>query len=393
VTAKNVWALVFLSAIVILVPYSGSAAKCFTIQVGALPTETEGKQLANSFIAKGYSPVFVKHIAPHYKVFVGKFDYHMDAFVWKKLLRAGDCPDAFEHSFDAAQVADVQSPNRTPFPRLRSLPYDSIISVTDHQIDQSSPPVSTIRSLIEAKKTDEARAALIQEIDSRPTTDPIRGWATLALGRLSLRADEQANAQHLLSQVADLSVAARRQDVRDALFALSWIDHDQRDQVKAYRGFGDLAEISAHAQTRARCRVEQIGIMFEMAQSGIGTLEEVRTACGQFLESTAPEFRNYRATVELMSLETYFFDGDYQKLIDLGKQFIAKYPDIKREYGAARQWIAIGFAYLDDYENAIGWFLRVLDTNFDPQKDYFRGQNFHDFTSRWLKYIWSLPPY
>jgi tetratricopeptide (TPR) repeat protein len=377
----------------VLLPTVASPKRCFTIQVGAYPGEAEAQERLNFFVSRDFSPVFIKHVEPYYKVFVGKFDYHMDALVWKKMLRAGDCPDAFEKSFDQVDLAAITTPNGAPFAPVFSLPYNSVTSLPEYQISETEPPVSTITSLIAGTSCTAARAALEQEIASRFPTDPIRGWATLTLGRLHLRADEQADAAALFEQVATAQVAARRQDVRDALFALSWIDHDRREQIKAYRGLDEVARLSADAKTSARCRVEQIAIIFEMARSGIGQLEEVRRAADEFLASTPIEFRDYRATAELMSLETYFYDANYEKLIDLATQYIEKYPDIKREHAMALIWIGVGYAYLGDYESAVPWFEGVLQMDLDPNKDNFRALDFERFSSMWLTYLYGMIGY
>ncbi|MBN1899968.1 hypothetical protein JW926_01430, partial [Candidatus Sumerlaeota bacterium] len=115
-------------------------------------------------------------------------------------------------------------------------------------------------------------------------------------------------------------------------------------------------------------QAQQAGIIMEVsrgAAGGGGKLEDCRNACMKVFDYVTPETApQLCATAELMYFETYFYQLNYTKAVELGLAFLEKYPDQTRENSMAIQFLGLALNATGEYEEAIA----ILETTFE--KDF-----------------------
>ncbi|MBX7245068.1 MAG: SPOR domain-containing protein [Candidatus Sumerlaeaceae bacterium] len=149
--------------------------------------------------------------------------------------------------------------------------------------------------------------------------------------------------------------ALRRQSMRRA----AGVAHSSRDYRRAWTAFSQIESNAATAEEKAEARVQKAGLAFELVCNGKGTWNEVRMLCQRVAEDeSAP--RTQRATAELMFLETFYYEGNYQETLSKSREFMARYPDIKREYYTAAVWQGIMLLQLRQLPEAKMVFENIL---------------------------------
>ncbi len=112
---------------------------------------------------------------------------------------------------------------------------------------------------------------------------------------------------------------------------MAWIYHQVGEPAHAYKAYDELERFSASPYMKAVARVEKCGIHMEYARSEKGTLAECRPIYEAALAEISTEHKRQRGTIELMYLETYFYERNYPEAIRLAEQWLVNYDDQLRD--------------------------------------------------------------
>lgn len=167
-------------------------------------------------------------------------------------------------------------------------------------------------------------------------TDPLAGYIHTNLGVLDLVAGDFETALGHLGPVASGEVAAVAAHRVMAMVRVAWIWHHQGERLRAYRAYRQIAAFSARADVRARCEVECVGLLLELAESGKGTHEEVRDEARRVFTRTprdTPALVRRASTLELMFGETYSRQPrpNHRLAARLMDDFVARYGALGEE--------------------------------------------------------------
>jgi tetratricopeptide (TPR) repeat protein len=188
------------------------------------------------------------------------------------------------------------------------------------------------------------RDELLLEVQRRSTADPLYGYIQTNLGIMDLVDGNWEAALTRFWPVANGNVASAAAHRVMAMIRIAWILHHQGQRLRAYQAYREIEQFTGSDAVRARCQVECIGLMMELAESGRGTHAQMRTAAARVLSSISDDFVQPRATIELMVLESHARQAspDYDRALELGEAFLANcqdrmidHPELAREVGSA----------------------------------------------------------
>jgi tetratricopeptide (TPR) repeat protein len=370
----------------------------YAVQVAARETLSEAYALVREFETRGYDPVWILDTETWKHVLIGRCEFHLDAFVLKRDLRdSGIVPDAYERWFEWDSGLPLEQ-NITPLTPL----FEQEVTSERFLVPEQLSGRETFER-IEALRVEGDDASVRTECEGLlaqvPETDQLAGYAHTRLGILDLLAGEYEDALAHLTPVANGQVASDPLSRIKAMRRVAWIDHHDGRPVDAHRRYGELAAFAASEEVRARCAVERVGIALEMAESSIGTMNEVRDMARRAWASFEPSERSllhHRATLEIMFLETFArqSEPDYETAARLGEEYIERWQALGedaplRELGAAMFQTGRYHRELGDLEAALMWCERVID-EIPQDAEQFAGLNPHAEAMMGLAHIAHL---
>jgi tetratricopeptide (TPR) repeat protein len=188
---------------------------------------------------------------------------------------------------------------------------------------------------------------------------------------LEIRQKNKAAAKESFKALAEGCVASTRDHRDEALLRYGLLLTGEKDKLGAYQAFEELKNRTDDPYRKAFSQVQQAGIIMEVSRGALGgggKLEDCRNACMKIFEYVTPETAPQTcATAELMYLETYFYQLNYSKAIELGLAFLEKYPDQTRETSMAIQFIGLALNATGEYEEAIAILEKTFEKDFSAK--------------------------
>jgi tetratricopeptide (TPR) repeat protein len=357
----------------------------YAVQIAARETLSAAHALVREFEARGYGPVWILDTETWKHILIGRCEFHLDAFVLKRDLRdSGIVPDAYERWFewDSGLPPEQSIIPLTPLFE-REVTTERFLVPEQLSGRETFERIETLRAEGDDASVRTECEGLLAQV---PETDQLAGYAHTRLGILDLLAGEYESALAHLTPVANGQVASDPLSRIKAMRRVAWIDHHDGRPVDAYRRYGELATFAASEEVRARCAVERVGIALEMAESEIGTMNEVRDMARRAWASFEPTERSllhHRATLEIMFLETFARqrEPDYATAARLGEEYIERWQAFGddaplRELGAAMFQTGMYHLNMDDPDTAFVFYNRVIE-EIPADAPQFNGLNPH----------------
>lgn len=345
------------------------ASTIYRVQVG----EQDLLMLQDQLQAQGWGPLSFEQSAGGVRLLLGEAEYYVDALL---------CARHFENSYGIpSQVVAIDNTEGEldlagiggPMPTRFQCRENHMSEVPDSALPEADPLVEQLESLQQSNDTAAYRLALMNAIHTLPDADVRKGYAITRKGILELLERNFDDALLWLGRVANGEVAARRLDRNKCMRRVGWILHQQGKRLEAYQAYRELERFTENELVRAMVRVECAGLLMELARhEGIGSLAECRRECQKMLEVTDEQYRQERATAELMFLETFYYEGRNEIAASLADSFVMKYPDRPRELSMALLFQACAHKGLGNYEQSKAALLKVLTTEWpeDPGESW-----------------------
>ncbi|MCD6384326.1 SPOR domain-containing protein [Candidatus Sumerlaeota bacterium] len=366
----------------------------YYVQLGAYPTESEAQARKTELEAMGFSPLKVVYIAPWFKLWFGEFEYYLDAYIYKELIRGDVEPGAFVISQPNSEGKNSFAVPSSPYPSIFSPPESNLTEAPHYTLSFDDPLTSPLLPLLERGEQDAyipkdpatAKPLLEQLVQLLPDTNPHKGWAMTRLGVIALQSGEYAKARSYFLPVVNGRVSARPLERIKAMRRVAWTYHIEGDRLTAYRAYRELERFTGSELVRAIARMECAGLLMEFARCGKGSLADCRRECQKVLASTPTRFKKQRATAELMYMESYYFEQDYEQCIELSEDFFRSYSDCIREYSAGLCMVAQAYGRMRRYDESINLLLKLRALNIPPEERFYHF-DLQKWAVRWL--VWN----
>ncbi|MBN1475368.1 SPOR domain-containing protein, partial [Candidatus Sumerlaeota bacterium] len=165
----------------------------FAVQIAACETLSEAHALVREFETRGYDPVWILDTETWKHVLIGRYEFHLDAFVLKRDLRdSGIVPDAYERYFTWDSGLPLEQ-NITPLTPLFEREVTTERFLVPEQLSGREP-----FDRIEALRVEGDDASVRTECEGLlaqvPEIDQLAGYAHTRLGILDLLAGEYEDA-------------------------------------------------------------------------------------------------------------------------------------------------------------------------------------------------------
>ncbi|MDK2971219.1 MAG: hypothetical protein PWP23_974 [Candidatus Sumerlaeota bacterium] len=356
-------------------------------QLGAFTTREEA--LAAQSAAKGRNvDTIVALRGGRHCVLSGAFDYYVDAHLHAQALRKWQiAPDAFVVSLEANPAGDTFRRRSTPhLDSVFKLQKSETIKATDLPVQKlESAAYRRLEELDRPGNEATYKLALEKAMAEVSPGDPLVGYIQANLGILLLKEQRYDNALNYLIPVATGEVPASASHRVMAMNRTAWLWHQTGDRLRAYQAYRELEGFTANPRLRAKCQVECLGLMMELAESGKGDHEEVRRHAAELLAGIDEKaYPKERAITELISLETYARqpERDYKMAAALSEQFIEKYTplnsdgSLNRELATAMYETGMFHRLSKNLDQATYWYERTL-IDFPSDVEHFRGLHPH----------------
>ena len=394
-----------------------------SIQVGAFPTEEAAEHFANE-VRQAAEP---RHILPNrsnanfpYRVVIGNFPNHSEAWVYSQFLNEDVFPDSFiaAWEWDGRELKTNRLDLNLPFDTTGINPGDAAIVPPElFDVDDAGVDVSAISSegdldeltdsellAVGAKASSNplGREALRRYLANNPGDEEWSNYARLRLAQryLGARNHTQASehAEALKGSSSDLfsslgawidayriyyqsggaaaydsfvelanDTSAHGSARADALRMAAGIAHSQHDYPTAFVAFELIERLNPDAASAGEARMQRTGLLYELVGRGRGSWSEVRT-----MARSAEEFPSAneasRATARLMYLETFFEEKNFQRVLREADALVEDYSNQTREVHAARYWKARAYQELLRHDDAIAIFDELADANLSSQQ-------------------------
>lgn len=369
-----------LLGIVLIASFSAAYAGPFAVQIGAVGTVAEAQAQASAARTAGLSGVFVEAGGTWQRVEVGPLEYYIEALLVRDDLRATGYPDAFIRDLKDSSPETLLSyeGNRDAVSVMK--PFFRSNEATASEMTVQSLKDNTIYEQLEmldrSGDKDAYEMALLETLPRVANDDPLNGYVYTNLGICEIRRKNYDKALTYLEPVANGEVPSAAAHRVMAMYRVAWITHWHKgDRLAAYRAYRQLEAFSGSPALKAKCRVECVGLMMELAESGKGTHDEVRAAVSEALELIPESEIKQRAVVELMNTETYARQANPDPLRSarLSEEFITKYAgnkELERELATATYQTGLFYQEAGDKEKARLWYDRVL-RDVPPNVDHF----------------------
>ena len=190
---------------------------------------------------------------------------------------------------------------------------------------------SRVQHLINIDSREAARRELDLLIESCEDTDCRKGWAFTRKGIIDLLDGKYDEALNSLKISAQGQVAVPRIEQVKAMRRVGWILHRQGRKAEAYKAYRELQEYSGSDYTKAVMDVECCGIIMEYAKEEKGDFEDARETIRNAVSVIDEKHKRERGTLELMNLEMYYYEEDYQTMLNLADEWLLKYSDQIRD--------------------------------------------------------------
>jgi tetratricopeptide (TPR) repeat protein len=165
--------------------------------------------------------------------------------------------------------------------------------------------------------------------------------------------------------------------------------HRTTDRLSAYQVYGELHEALGQASEQAACARELAGLLIELAECDMGTMEEARERIrGMRGNLTAAGLEELQAKVrlDLLYAESFAKERKFEEAVVHLRKFVGCYRDVvlaRKDLAAALIWLGISEDMLGNRERAISSFEEVMGLNLKSEENFAIG-NFEAMAARWL---------
>jgi len=269
---------------------------------------------------------------------------------------------------------------------------------------QNHAPIVTsykdVLRMIRQVNSPHLKACLDLPLLSDKSPEGIRA-ATTEVGSLQVLSHfggEYDRALDLYQAVADGAYPVRRADRINAMTNVGWVlMYRTPEYRRAYRAYREIELFTGSDTVRANALAEQAWIMFEILRHDeVGSWPEVRRFCARAIASfdtgDSSERAKHRAVLELIHLETYFQERDYESTARCARAFLDAYrgvPERRREVAMATSWLGISQVNLNQLGEAKGTFEGLIAMEVRPSEN-FGGENMDRLAASWLFHIADL---
>jgi hypothetical protein len=335
----------------------------FRVQLGRHDTQRAAQDQADALSQQGHD-VNVLPSDGTWIVALGTYNTYADAYVDSMLLRE-------EYGSFVIREPRVGEVTFAPSPTAIRAVKDAPGAAARSSYISDSPTGAALRQrasgrIAEGRYVD-AELDLRESMGRLSNDDPAKGWASMRLGYLEHRRGNLDMSRAYFTRVASGDFAATPFEKAEALQRLGAIAHSQKDRAGAWRLFRQMYHEAADVSQKSEAALQLAGLNMELARSAKGTLEETRQFIQEQLQWIPESERRIRARMELMHLETRYFERDYQGCVDEAEPFLAKYGwDPKLETATARLWYAFSLSETGRYLDGVEVFWDVINQDFQP---------------------------
>ncbi len=356
-----------------------SPTKTYALQAGVFGVEANAVALREALAAEGYSPVTIVTDNGRWKVMLGAFSSRADAWLWREELKEVG-REVVTVELHAQAQSDLTRSVDGQVGLISSKRAHSVFGLASAEGEARATTVQTLKGREDYERLEALDRpgnekvygeALLEALATAPQSDPLRGYILANLGSLDLKAGRYAEARERLGAVAKGVVPSAMAHRVMAMRRYAWIVHHEGDRIGALHAYREILGYTQSADVRATCEVEIAGLLFELAESGKGSHEEVRkqlSGAWQRIGAKDSKLDTVHATLELMFLETYARQPqpDYAKAAELGEAFVARWSALGadapiRELGSAMYQTGMYHRRAGNDERALYWYQRVLN--------------------------------
>ena len=391
------WMIMFLSVILIHFGNRSVHANPYGVEVFKTQNREEALQKQTAYINKGFGPVDVYIKDQSYRIIIGRYE---DALTPKWIV---------ERLKDSAVTGEMQSlEGITPLPEVMTsgtlanaipsnIRYISFQKdpLLDSAFQEQRQEVVEFDRILKEQSVTDAEIYLQNILNTKPQDDPIQGWAMLKKGYLQYKKNDKSGMKDSFLAVADRRLTATRSHSCEALMRLGLALAGEKKKLESFQAFEELKNQILSANQKAFAQVQQAGIVMEVARGaagGGGTLEDCRKSCLKVLEYVKPaDFPSACATAELMYFETWFFDENWDKTVELGLAFLQKYPSQTRETAMCIHFLGIALEKTGNYKTAIEILQNTFEKDFTPKGTTFavdgKSLDMKQLSANWIIFI------
>ena len=240
----------------------------------------------------------------------------------------------------------------------------------------------------------EAARSAFQRVASRefPSDSIVLADANIRMGYLELREDQRFRALDHFARVATGAIPGTHDQVEEAAYRMARLLHNMNRGVQAVDVYSQLVEHARDPERRRSARLQLSGLLFELAKGDFGEvdeeerlelLEQTRAESTFLIEDPDTEPEN-RVVAELMYLETFYYQDDQQKCLDLGIEFVDRWTAWRDENPELVDWninvqlsAAHNFATFSAYE--VGEYELTIELARQIRERYGEGDHYRTF--------------
>jgi tetratricopeptide (TPR) repeat protein len=360
-------------------------AQCHSILVGSHLELVDAEAQRTQFEALGFSPVTIVEEEIWNRV-LGEFELYVDARLHSDDLRARGLTEDGRIRTLANEDGEPLEKTTGPLTPLFHLEVSKAQELPVASL--AGNPIYAELERIDSEEGDEAyRAALLEELPKHDAADPIAGYIHVNLGILDIIDRDYTSAMAHCRAVADGEIASAASHRVMAMIRVAWLTHwDKVDRLGAYQAYREIQQFTGSDTVRARCQVECVGLLMELAESAKGTHEEMRREARRAFATITPSSKaliQHCSTLELMYSETFSRqpEPDYATAARLGEELIDRYSAYGedrpvREIAAALHQTGRNHKRLGDNDQAIASYNRLF-SEVPLDLDHFAGINPH----------------
>jgi sporulation related protein len=324
-----------------------SADSAYSVSVNSFVSTQDASDFAEQLRAAGYSPISTVEAPPVTRVLFGQFDLYPEAQRWVEWLNAeqeGASARVVVTSRQEALAGAIQGDRASITPVLLNMEEEAPLETE----------IPRVPRMIQGRLLERV------ELEDLPSHREISRMAEGLTDPSS--PDEQIDRQRCWDLASSLLTAGQLQE--------------------AYTVISDLSQACSLADDRAACENFRLRILLEMSKgdflgfssSGRGTKAE----CRREAERVLREIQGFSAAViqavadiQLIIAETYFFERDFEQVIELGQLLFDIYaanPVTRATAGMAMVRVGLSQTQMGDSEAARHAYETVLEMDLPPNE-------------------------
>jgi len=352
-------------------------------------TEPEAAQARMASLQQlNMEPLRLLTVNNHLEIHFGEFPYYIDAYLYVQDLKNLGY-------VDADIVKQDNTEKKTSFPLVKG-PRERVFQLTEANgtltpcvLNMEDRDVVYIDNLLKTSSTEEVHAALLQKLAAREDTDPVKGWLSTRMAYIKLRMKDRPLAHQIFQQIAEGKIKATPELRVEAMNRVTHLLYAQKEWVRTYRAYKEMNELAQTPEQKASSLRSLSGLLVELARDEKkGNFEEARVFHEKALQEIPTNLMPYRATIELLHLESWYYGENYHKCIEEGEAYLQKYTDKPLlEIATCRLFVGMGYYKIGSYEDAVANLSQILDLPLGPKDRWKKIPDLKKHTLSWMIHI------